>query len=486
MRTNALVMGVGVGFALACGGGAGTGTAPGLKPNPDQGDPAEVARMNREYTVAESILKDRIRKNPGDHHAHRLLGDVNLARGQDFSKKWRENLARAYDSYAEAVALDPENCIYWARVSGAVTMAYRDEVTRIPRSTLERLPLDEGWKNCAGAPMLALAVARDPSVEEIEAAGKSEKDDWKRLDIAAPWLRDAWGRAPLDQVEWIEGPGPAPLAPGRPFVVLEPPLQARGQGHEFHRGVPSVERFVVGRLTEGRVVFTDRRFPEKVPAEAIVEADACKYTTWKNNGPDGSAIGTCSTSAFLRSESPLYNPSVLRPAGPHHYHHPSIAPARIPGEEIIDDSVVCVGGPVGKKLEYTPTCKVTYDKPNYLTRWLPSDKVVGALDDAHATQMMTAKGMEVIWGPELTERMVRGEVGIGMPYSLFVYSRPDLKGCQGRALLIKHRFNGGQLELRCVFREGEQNVAYVFVDQQLVYIGPAESGPDALVEDEEL
>jgi len=457
------------GLVLACGGlGGDQGTKPGRKVNPDREDLAEIARLNREYSVAEAMLKDRIRKNPQDHHAHRMLGDVNLTRGQDYRKKWKENLARAYDSYAEAVALKPEECDYWARLATVVSMSYANEQTHVPRTSLESLPIDLGWENCASPAMLEFELAKDATAEEYEAAMRKEKNEWAALNLAAPWLHDGFSRVPLDQVVWTEGPGDGKFVGGRPFVVLDPPLTAKGQGHGYDRPVAGIEKFTLGRVSGSKAVFTDRRFPEKIAAEAVTEAPACKHTSWKANGPDGVAVGRCTKGPFIRSA--LYNPSILKPAGPGHYTTPSIGAARIPGEEIMWDSVKCVGGKVQRKLEYTPTCAVTYDKPNWLTRWLPIDRVHAARDSAHADQMMTAAGMKPIWGEELTERVVRGDVGIGMPYGLFKYTRTDLKGCRGRALLQLHRINGGSIEFTCTF----EDTAYTFVDMQLVWFGTVE------------
>ncbi|MEZ4323302.1 MAG: hypothetical protein R3F61_37910 [Myxococcota bacterium] len=470
---------------LACAGlGGSQGKKPGVKVNPDREDQAEIARLSREYSVAEAMLKDRIRKHPEDHHAHRLLGDVNLTRGQDYTKKWKENLARAFDSYGEAVTLKPDDCTYWARLAGVVAMSYPNEQTRIPRTSLERLPLDVGWEQCASAALLELELAKDPTPEELAAAEKQGKSPWGALNLAAPWMQDAFARVPLSHVDWTEGPGAAEFRAGGPFVVLEPPLTAKGQGHGYDRPVSGIEQFTLGRVSEGKVVFTDRKFPERIPAEAVTQAPACKHTAWNDNGPDGVPTGTCTAGAFVRGASPLYNPSILKIAGPGHYAHPSIKPATIPGEEVMWETVKCVGGKVQRKLEYTPTCPVTYDKPNWLTRWLPKDKVYAAADDAHASQMMNAAGMEVIWGEELSERMVRGDLGIGMPYGLFRYALPDLKGCQGRALLQQHYINGGQLEWTCV----QGDTAYTFVDLQLVWFGPLadiDAAMGAVPEDDE-
>jgi hypothetical protein len=455
-----------VALSLACG-GADQGEQPGVKVNPDRRDPAEIARLQRDYAVAEAILKDRIAQNPDDHHAYRLLGDVNITRGQDYSKKWKENLGRAYDAYANAVRIKPDDCTYWARLGGVVTMSYVNDQTRIPAEALERLPLGAGWENCASAALLEIELARDASPEAYLAAEKEVGNPWDALVKSSPWKQDAFAKVPLDHVSWTEGPGKAEPRPGAPFIVVEPPLTAKGQGHSNHRPVSGIEKFTLGRVGEGRAIFTDRRFPQRVPAEAVVLASACKHTAWKDNGPDGVPTGTCSQSAFLRSASPLYNPSILKIAGPGHYEHSTIEPARIPTDEVMYDTVKCVGGKIQRKLEYTPTCPVTYDKPNWLTRWLPLDKVFPVEDDLHATQVMNAAGLEPLWGEELTERMLRRDVGIGMPYGLFRFSQPDMSGCLGRAVLMRHVINGGELEFTCVI----DDTAYTFVDLQLVWFG---------------
>lgn len=459
---------------LACGGlmPVEKGELRGIQPNPDATDRAERARLNKDYQRAEAMLKDRLKDDPDDHHAWRLLGDVNLTRGQDYRKRWKENLVKAYDSYAQAVSLKPDDCSYWARLAAVVTMSYPAEGTRIDGATLEKLPIAKGWEHCAGPALVELELRRDPAPEVLEKYLEENRnaDRWAQMKDLQPWVKDAWERVPLGQVSWIEDPTPVPLVAGLPFVVVQPPLQARGVGHEYHRGVNGLERFVTNRVSGDRVIFTDRRFPEKIPEKATVKAGACQYTTWKDDKTTGKAIGNCSTGAFLRGRSALYASSMLQSAGPGHYEHTSIAPAQIPGEEVLWDSVRCIGGPIGKKFEYTPTCKVEYDKPNWLQRSLPVDKVLGTRGDAHAEQILEAARMREIWGDELTERMIRGDIGVGMPYSVFRYAMTDLTGCQGRALLTSHLINGGEMEWTCFAGEDGKD-AYTFVDLQLAWIG---------------
>ncbi len=470
-----LALSLGTLASLACGGllDPNQGETPRIRPNPDADDLAERARLQREYQRAEAILKARIRENPDDHHAHRLLGDVNLTRGQDYRKRWKENLARAFDSYRRAVELAPDDCSYWARLAGTVTMAYPNEVTRIPGSTLASLPLEEGWARCPGAALVEIELRRDPDPGALEAwtEANPRKGEIERILELQPWVKAAWERAPISHVDWVEASEPVPVRPGMPFVVVEPPVQARGVGHDYHRPVNTVERFVASRIRADRVIFTDRRFPKKLPREAVVKAPACKFSSWRNNPVTGVATGMCSKGPFVRGKSALYDPSRLEVAGPGHYEFTSIAPAQIPGDEVLWDSVRCLGGPVQRKFEHTPTCPVAYDKPNWLPRSLPVKAVRGARSDAHADQLVRAASMRPVWGEELTERMLRGDIGVGMPYSVFRYALEDLRGCRGRALLARHMINGGQLEWTCLIDDR----AYTFVDLQLTWFGTKEA-----------
>lgn len=469
---------------LACGGlmgpGASQGTKPTIRPNPDAKDMAERARLMRDYLRAETILKDRIRTDPTDHHAHRLLGDVNLTRGADYQKKWKENLGRAFDAYSRAVGIQPENCSYWARLAGTATMASMNPATRLPPSTYEALPLKEGWANCSGPALVELELLRDPTPEDIEVFDEDNPraSPYDRIQELQPWVVEAWQKVPYSHVSWIENDEEVSLQGGLPFVVLEPPLEAVGVGHTYHRAVNGVERFTTGRVAGDRVIFTDRRFPKKLPREAIVKAPACRHSSWRNNETTGVATGSCSTSGFIRGKSPLYDPASLVSAGAGHYTVASTRRAVIPADEVLYDSIRCLGGPIGKKFEYTPSCKVAYDKPNWLQRSLPIGSVVPAKSAEHADRMIQAKGMQPIWGDELTERMIRGDLGIGMPYAIFRYALDDLKGCQGRSLLTGHMINGGELEWTC--RMGDR--AYTFIDLQLAWMGSVEEYDQAMAQ----
>lgn len=467
-------------ITLACGGllGGSSGEVPRIKPNPDANDMAERARLEREYQRAEAILKNRLKKNPDDHHAHRLLGDVNLTRGADYKKKWKENLARAFDSYRNAVRVKPDDCTYWARLAGTVTMAYRHDQTRIPADTLEELPLDQGWANCPGPALVELELRRDPDPEAVAAWNEENPrgTDIERIQALQPWVKEAWDRAPTSSIQWEGRDEDVPLAGGLPFVVVDPPLEARGVGHDYHRGVPKLEVFTTGRVDGGRVVFTDRRFPKELPRTAVVKAPACRYSAWKNNVTTGVASGQCSTSAFLRGESALYAKEALAVAGPGHYAETSIRPAMIPGDEVMWETVRCVGGPVQRKFYTTPTCPVEYMKPNWLQRALHADKVRGARSSEHSRQMIQAAAMAPVWGEELTDRMLRQDIGVGMPYSLFRYWLENENACQGRMLLNNHLINGGELEWTC----GIGDMAYTFVDQQLTWYGTRQAYQEAM------
>lgn len=462
-----------VGFALACGGGS--GQKPTKRKNPYEADQAERARLRGEYARAEAILRARLKENRDDHVAHLLMGDVNLTRGQHFTRKWKENLTRAFDSYSRAVKLKPDDPIYWARVANAVEMASINELTRIPRERIQELPLEKGWESCPGAAMFSLTLAMQPYAEELEDQQKLDKkaNEWQLLDRAAPWIRQAFADVPLAQVEWLDPPPPLPPTPGGLFVVLEPPVQAKGQGHGNHRPIAGLETFSAQRVSGDRVVFVDRRFPKLLPRQGLVLANACKYTQWKNSGAGRVPKGRCTRGPFVRSMSSVWDPAGVKIASPAHYTEASAAVSKIPADQIYwETGVRCLGKPVGRKIEYEATCEVEFDQPNWLTRWVPTSVARGARSQEHADQMIRARGMRDIMGEELSTRMIDSQVGPGMPYGLMQYAFPDMKGCQGRALLHRHVLNGGQIDFACEV----DGTAYHFTDLQLVWLGP----PDEL------
>ena len=438
--------------SLACGGNDPISADAAAEAALDQEDPAELARRAANYQEAERLLNQRLTEDPNDARSWRLLGDVNFSRGQRYRERWKENLQWAREKYTHALTVDPTNCVTWGRLATTVVAAQENENTRAPVSELLALPLDQGWEHCGSAPMLALAFAREPSVEERDTARRQATNQapWGEVEaLAAPWKVEAVQRASKAERDWrklLVRPEPAG---GGTFVVLDFPVNAAGVNGAKPRTFTYPEWLTIRSAAGDRLVFVDRRFPQRIPSIGRVLATACPGTTWDLDGPDNLPVGTCKAGTYDRSKSPVYDPDRLRNADMAFYHHPSIKEAQIAWSDIADDSIVCSGGNVGRRFEEIPSCQVSYDRAIPQTRSIPSTVGLMALDQAHGEKMVDHLRGEKLWGAELAAHLGRGEVALGMSYTEFVAAWPDLKGCLGRAVYNRTDIAEGAFEFTC-------------------------------------
>ena len=415
----------------------------------DQDDPAEQARLAGDFTGAEALLQQRLRADPNDARSWRLLGDVNLTRGQRYPERWKENLGWALDAYEKAVRLDPASCAAWGRLAAVVIGASENEAIAVPRARLESLPLSKGWEACAGPALLSLVFQRQPTAAEL--VGDDENSEVDRMAAAAPWLVDAVGRVDLSGLDFATVRPTVAAAPGAPFVVLKVPTTGASVDGSTPRKFTHPEWQVVSRVAGDRVVYLDRRYAAQVPEQAITRAPGCPSTTWTLEGGGRRPVGTCVAGPHDRRASDLYDPDVLRPAaGDSHFHEPSIAKALIPWSTVADKPIRCLGGPVGRQFFDTPSCTVSYDRAVPVTRSLPADVGVVALSEAHAERIVRAARSQALWGAEMADHLARGEIGVGLPYELYTWAAPDLTGCRGRGVFTKLTIVDGGLEFACV------------------------------------
>ncbi|MEQ1503940.1 MAG: CPBP family intramembrane glutamic endopeptidase [Myxococcota bacterium] len=342
----------------------------------DAGDEAEIARVAGDFTGAEAILNRRLKADPRDARSWRLLGDVDVSRGQRFPERWKENLGWAIEAYASAVTLAPTDCRAWGRLAVAVVAAAENPATAVPPETVAGWPLAAGIDACPGAPALQLALA-----STVEPAGSEV-------------VRAAVGGAPLGSIGWGSWIPDPPASPGAPFVVTAIPTTGGAVDGSAPRAFTAPERITVTRV-EGdgggaRVVYADRRFAATVPAFAVTRAPACPGTTWTFVGPDRMPTGECAPGPQDRQASELYDPAILRPAGAAHFHEPSIRLATLSWDTVADTPVTCVGEPVGRQFVDTPSCRVRYDRAVPQTRWVPRSSGRVAASVEHADRILAA------------------------------------------------------------------------------------------------
>ena len=451
-RAAALCVGVTIGFILACSGTDTVSADAAAEAALDAEDPAEVARKAANYQEAERLLNIRLNEDPSDARSWRLLGDVNFSRGQRYRERWKENLGWAREKYTHALTVDPTNCVTWGRLATAVVAAQENDATRAPAEELLGLPLEQGWEHCTGAPMMALAFAREPSDGQRDAARRelTSGATWGELQAAAaPWQATAVQRASKPDRDWRKLlVRPEPAGSGT-YVVLDFPVTAAGVSGAKPRSFTDPEWLTISSVSGDRLVFRDRRFPERIPSIGRVLATACPGTNWDLDGPDHLPVGTCKAGFYDRSKSPVYDPDRLRKADLAFYHHPSIAEAEIPWVDIADDSILCSGGPVGRRFEEIPSCQVSYDRAIPQTRSIPSSVGLTALDRPHGEKMVQHLRAEKLWGAELAGHLGRGDVALGMSYTEFEAAWPDLRGCMGRAIYNRTDIVDGAFEFTC-------------------------------------
>jgi hypothetical protein len=436
----------------------------------DAADEAERARLQGDFDGAEAILRRRLAATPDDARGWRLLGDVNLTRGQRFQQRWKENLGWAVDAYEKSVKLEPTNCMAWGRLSAAVLSASENEEIRVATERLAALPLEEGWSACAGATLLQLELERRPTSAQLASAPvPDDAGALQRLAAAAPTMPAAVRRLDLSALIWeSELSWPAPAA-GQPFVVLEVPATGASVEGSEPRTFSYPEWVVPSRRQGDRLVYPDRRFAAQVPQKAVTQATGCPGTTWTREGTERLPKGQCVAGPQARSASAIYDPKKLQPAGVAHYHERSIQPAVIPWENVADKTVRCLGGPVGRLFIEVPACQVAYDEPIPQTRSLAVSSGRAAFSAEHAQRMVDAARGGALLGETVAPRLARGEVAVGLPYGLYVWSQPELTGCKGRGVFSKLRIVDGGLEFDCAV----QGTQYTFRELAISQISEA-------------
>lgn len=436
-------------FALACGGFG----EPPPPVNPDASDPAEQARLAGDYPFAERMLKQRLAENASDGRAWRLLGDVNLSRGQDYPQRWKENLRWAIDAYVEATRVNPSDCGAWSRLALAVASAYENDDTRVSPELLASVPIKRGQRQCEGhAALVEIAWKREP--DAVSFGALRDRLGWSTpsyqvLLEAQPAVKETLAVEKLSGLSWKEPLAETKVTPGGPFVVLEA-TTARGVDGAVSRPA-DIEVITVGSISGGNLLFKDRKLPAKRPDTGVVKAVACGVTNWTLDGPDKYPVGRCRPGPAARSQSSAYDTTVLKATGPSHYAQPTIAKAAIPWDALIDGSVQCTGGAVGRLLIDVPTCPVKFDRAIYQTRQVPLSSGVPGVDLAHADRIFTARGLHSVYGEDVARHLARGDVAAGLPYSLLLLTQSDLRGCIGRGLFQKIELQGDQTKIECSF-----------------------------------
>jgi hypothetical protein len=447
-----------VAFALLGCGGLFSGPDPvAQEAELDAGDSAEQKRLRGDYEGAEKELKRRLNVNPRDARAWRLLGDVHFTRGQYYREKWSTNLGWAWDAYTSAVNVDPTSCLTWGRLAATAIAVSENPEFAIPRDQLDALPLEAGWEACQGATLLELEFRRVP---------EPRPESLRELAGAAPWMVSAVVRQDHSSLSWKEVLARPELASGAAFVVFpKSPITAGSVDGSKPRSFTYPEWLTVGSASAGRIVYLDRRFPERVPAIGVTRAPACRGTKWELQGANKVPVGQCRAGPHDRRVSEVYDPNQLRPAGTSHFHQPSIAPATVDWNDVAEDSVSCTGGAVGRMFVDTPSCQVAYDRAIPQRRSISSDGTgLVALSAEHAAKMVDVANGQELLGNDLADQLARGRVAEGLAYSLFTLSQPDLTGCRGRGIYQKARFVEGAVEFECKLGA----VTYQFREMTLV------------------
>lgn len=418
----------------------------------DAADEAEQARLRGDFDGAEAILKRRLAADPKDARAWRLLGDVNLTRGQRFQERWKENLGWAIDAYERSIQIDPLNCMTWGRLAASALSASENELTVLPRARLESWPLQKGWGACSGAVMLQIDLLRTPSEGDL-AKTDSDAPRLARLAAAAPHMAEAFRRIDVEDLVWEQSVSWPDPAQGRPFVVLELPADGGSVDGSEPRRFTYPEWVVPSRVSGKSLIYTDRRFPSRVPARAVTQAPGCPGTEWDRVGVERMPVGQCVAGPQEPRASEIYDPEILRPVGVAHYHERSIVPAIIPWESVAEKSVTCLGGPVGRLFVEVPACTVSYDRAILQVRSLQRSAGLAALSEEHAERMVDAARGGALLGELAARKLPRGEVAVGLPYGMYVWSQPELTGCKGRGIFSKLEIVDGGLQFECIVGE---------------------------------
>ncbi len=446
-----LTTGLVLGLSLACGTDAGLpGLGGGDKETPD---PAEKLRRQGDFLGAEGLLEVRLAENPGDAEAFKILGDVKVSRAQKNRKKWVKNLKDALDAYKSAVMEEPTNCKYWNRLAFAVASASEDDQVKVSTAWLDELPLETGWFECPGGSLAILEDNRAPTDEQKARASQAMGGQASRYQLFAatkPDLVEGYKRINLGELEWKAPRQVVEPAEGLFFVILEGPVQARVDKGEGSRELLGPEWMSIVRVEDSSVVFRDTKVRSKTRAQGVVKAGACPGTSW-SLGNDGMPLGYCVKGPYNPKRSRVYDPRRLKVASPSHYDQPTIEDAKVDGSTIVQGSVSCTGGAVGRLFVEEATCSVEYYRASAIHRIVPAAAGLVAETQEEAERMVDAYGMGAVYGPALGKRLARGEYAEGMPWPLWAQTRlqDDLYTCTGRRLLQRSWFKEDTVEFYC-------------------------------------
>ncbi len=458
MRRAVAALGLTVVASLACGGAGELAEILPVEIVPE--DPIRAIIANGDYPLAESMLNRRFAENPKDRDAFELLGDLNMHRGQNFNLKWQENLQRAQTAYVEAVRLDPRDCGAWTRLAMAVVSASTNPEIRVTPDDLAGMPVSDGWAACPGAAsILALEDLRTP-LQVLEDPDAVEGD---LVAKQRPYLVRWYASMGLSDLDWKRSFRRKRAADGSLFVVLETPTTARGLHGSVARTITAPETVKIEGTEETEVTFLDRRSSASRPGSGKVLATACPGTHWEM-GSDKFPSGYCQSVPYDARQSPIYDASLLTPTGHAYYEISPTKGATIDRDGIVPGSVRCLHGPVERMLVDTPTCSVTYSIPIPVRRAVSHERGLVAHSYEHADAMVRARRMGAVWGDEVAAHIVRGEIAVGMPFSLFVASQDDLTGCKGRGIFTRAVFDGRQASFTCTM----DDMTYHFEDLVLV------------------
>ncbi|MBN2800178.1 MAG: hypothetical protein JXX28_13645 [Deltaproteobacteria bacterium] len=430
-------------------------------------DPAELLRQQGDFLRAEDMINARIEANPQDAEAYKILGDIKVSRGQAFRKKWDKNLGKAVEAYTKAVVIEPSNCTYWGRVAFVVSAAAESPETQLSGEALDQLPLEQGWFDCPGAALLAIEEARPLAEGAMAQAQRSLGADATRYQLEAlthPKLVEGYKKVPLAQLPWKEPAEELEPKPGLYFVVLEGPVKAKGMDNAQPRTVDGPEWMKIARVDAGEIVFTDTKTRAKAREQGVVTADACPGTSW-SIGSDGGPLGYCAAGPFNPSRSAIYDPGRLKIASGTHYHQPSIVKSVVDGDMVVQGSVSCLGGPVGRLFVEKATCSVQYYRAASQQRRISTAAGTVVPTREEAVRQVDAFGMGAVYGVETGRNLAKGSRPLGLPWTLVDQLETDMFSCTGRRLFQRAWFKDDGIEFYCT--DGRNN--YKFRD--MVYVG---------------
>lgn len=468
MGVRALTLVSGVLFlvaGLACGSGEGIMGLGG--PGAEPVDPAEQLRREGDFLRAEDMLKARIEADPSDHVAHMIFGDVKVSRGQAYRKKWARNLRKARQSYKDAVMLAPTECRYWERLAFTVAASAEDPEVRTTQEFLADLPLETGWFECPSPALLVLEEARLPGADTQEQVREELGADATRFQLAAaanPHLIKAYQRLDLSSLPWGDPVAEATAQAGGYLVIFEGPVRARGMGGAQDRTIDGPEWVRIHEVLGDKISFRDTKVRSRAREDAIVLADGCPGTSW-NLGADGAPLGYCTPGPYDPRRTRLHDPDLLQVASASHWDQPTIDTSVIDRGIVVQGTVECLGGPVGRLMVDKATCRARFYRAATQLRTIPLLAGRVAATEGEAERMVDAYGMGALYGYDVGRALAEGRRAEGMPWSLFRQVETEVRTCTGRRLFQRAWFDDGHIVFYC--NDSREN--HKFVD--LAYTG---------------